>query len=121
MILPAACDLVRVELGVRVPSLANFGLHRWPEPPLDRWRILVVGLITATIAGIAVWLQVALLIWGRKTKRFRLMTLDWPEEIARIEASNAWSSMRRRDAGAAHPGSCGPSSPGDPPVLKPAE
>jgi TRAP-type mannitol/chloroaromatic compound transport system permease small subunit len=53
-----------------------------------RWIIkgtLVLGLFTATLAGIAVWLQVALLLWGKKPKRFNLMTLDWPEDVARIE------------------------------------
>ena len=34
----------------------------------------------ATIAGVAVWLQVALADVGEHTKRFRLMTLEWPEE-----------------------------------------
>jgi hypothetical protein len=32
------------------------------------------------LAGIAVWLQVALLLWGDRRKRFSLMTLEWPEE-----------------------------------------
>jgi hypothetical protein len=47
-----------------------------------RWIIkgtLVVGLFVATLAGIAVWLQTALLLRD-ETKRFKLMTLDWPEE-----------------------------------------
>jgi hypothetical protein len=45
-----------------------------------------VGLIVALIAGIAVWLQVAYLMWGDQTKRFPLMTLEWPEEAgSRIE------------------------------------
>ncbi len=57
-------------------SASTVGLsHRWIIK-----SVLVAGLITATIAGIAVWLQVALLIWTGQRKRFRLMTLDWPEE-----------------------------------------
>jgi hypothetical protein len=47
-----------------------------------RWIIkgtLVVGLFVAALAGIAVWLQTALLLRDQ-TKRFKLMTLEWPEE-----------------------------------------
>lgn len=47
-----------------------------------RWIIkgtLVVGLFVAALAGIAVWLQTALLLRD-ETKRFKLMTLEWPEE-----------------------------------------
>ena len=43
------------------------------------------GLITATIAGIAVWLQVVFLMWAHQPKRFQLMTLDWPDATAKIE------------------------------------
>jgi TRAP-type mannitol/chloroaromatic compound transport system permease small subunit len=62
-------------------SASTVGLtHRWIIK-----GILVTGLGVATIAGIAVWLQIAHLLWGKEQKRFRLMTLDWPEEEARIE------------------------------------
>lgn len=62
-------------------SASTVGLsHRWIIK-----SILVAGLIVATIAGVAVWLQVVTLIWGRNVKRFKLMTLDWPEDVARIE------------------------------------
>ncbi len=62
-------------------SASTVGLsHRWIIK-----ATLVFGLITATIAGIAVWLQVVTLLWSRNTKRFPLMTLDWPEQVARIE------------------------------------
>jgi len=62
-------------------SASTVGLsHRWIIK-----GVLVAGLVTATIAGIAVWLQVTFLMWGRQPKRFKLMTLDWPEEVARIE------------------------------------
>ena len=57
-------------------SASTVGLsHRWIIK-----GVLVVGLITATLAGVAVWLQVVLLMWGRERKRFPLMTLEWPEE-----------------------------------------
>jgi TRAP-type mannitol/chloroaromatic compound transport system permease small subunit len=62
-------------------SASTVGLsHRWIIK-----SVLVFGLIVATIAGIAVWLQVTLLLWGGHVKRFKLMTLDWPEDVARIE------------------------------------
>jgi TRAP-type mannitol/chloroaromatic compound transport system permease small subunit len=62
-------------------SASTVGLsHRWIIK-----GILVLGLIVATIAGVAVWLQVVTLIWGRNVKRFKLMTLDWPEDVSRIE------------------------------------
>jgi TRAP-type mannitol/chloroaromatic compound transport system permease small subunit len=61
-------------------SASTVGLtHRWIIK-----AILLTGLAVATIAGVAVWLQVALLIWGAP-KRFALMTLDWPEEEAKVE------------------------------------
>ena len=57
-------------------SASTVGLsHRWVIK-----GILVAGLCVATLAGIAVWLQVAHLMWGGQAKRFPLMTLEWPEE-----------------------------------------
>ena len=57
-------------------SASTVGLsHRWVIK-----GILVTGLCVATLAGIAVWLQVAVLIWGDRSRRFPLMTLEWPEE-----------------------------------------
>jgi TRAP-type mannitol/chloroaromatic compound transport system permease small subunit len=57
-------------------SASTVGLsHRWIIK-----GVLVTGLVVATLAGVAVWLQVAMLIWRRNTKRFALMTLEWPEE-----------------------------------------
>jgi TRAP-type mannitol/chloroaromatic compound transport system permease small subunit len=49
----------------------------------NRWiikSVLVFGLVVAVLAGIAVWLQVAIVLWGPKDVRFPLMTLEWPEE-----------------------------------------
>jgi TRAP-type mannitol/chloroaromatic compound transport system permease small subunit len=57
-------------------SASTVGLsHRWIIK-----SVLVAGLITATLAGIAVWLQVAMILWGDRRRRFPLMTLEWPEE-----------------------------------------
>ena len=49
--------------------------HRWLIK-----SVLVFGLIVALLAGIAVWLQVAIALFGPKHWRFDLMTIEWPEE-----------------------------------------
>ena len=49
----------------------------------NRWiikSVLVFGLIVALLSGVAVWLQVAMVLWGPQNIRFPLMTLEWPEE-----------------------------------------
>jgi len=62
-------------------SASQVGLsHRWIIK-----SVLVFGLLLAVIAGIAVWLQVAIVLWGPKDIRFPLMTLEWPEEDAKVE------------------------------------
>lgn len=63
-------------------SASTVGLeHRWIIK-----SVLVFGLIVAGVAGIAVWLQVALALFGDPNRRFPLMTLDWPEQAgSRIE------------------------------------
>jgi TRAP-type mannitol/chloroaromatic compound transport system permease small subunit len=43
--------------------------------------VLVGGLLTAFLAGIAVWLQTAIVLFGPKDVRFKLMTLEWPEDV----------------------------------------
>lgn len=51
-----------------------------------RWiikSVLVCGMFTALLAGIAVWLQAALVLFGPKDLRFKLMTLEWPEDAAK--------------------------------------
>lgn len=48
-----------------------------------RWiikTVLVFGMFTALLAGIAVWLQSVIVLFGPKELRFRLMTLEWPED-----------------------------------------
>ena len=49
--------------------------HRWIIK-----TVLAFGLVMAVVAGIAVWLQVAIALFGPRNVRFPLMTLDWPEE-----------------------------------------
>ena len=57
-------------------SASTVGLsHRWIIK-----TIFVFGMIVAALAGIAIWLQVVLALWGDPNRRFRLMTLEWPEE-----------------------------------------
>ncbi len=52
--------------------------HRWIIK-----SVLVFGLIFAALAGIAVWLQTVLVLFGPKELRFQLMTLEWPEDQAK--------------------------------------
>jgi TRAP-type mannitol/chloroaromatic compound transport system permease small subunit len=57
-------------------SASQVGLsHRWIIK-----SVLVFGLMFAALAGIAVWLQIAIVLWGPEDVRFKLMTLEWPEE-----------------------------------------
>jgi TRAP-type mannitol/chloroaromatic compound transport system permease small subunit len=93
-------------------SSSTVGLtHRWIIK-----SVLVAGLIVATVAGVAVWLQVATLLWGDQRQRFPLMTLEWPEEVgSRVEGKER---IKLEDA---------PAEPVLPPILanrgalKPAE
>jgi TRAP-type mannitol/chloroaromatic compound transport system permease small subunit len=56
-------------------SASTVGLsHRWIIK-----SILVIGLIVAAVAGIAILLQVILVLWGDPNRRFKLMALEWPE------------------------------------------
>ena len=57
-------------------STSTVGLtHRWIIK-----TVLAFGLIMALLSGIAVWLQVVIVLWGPQDIRFDLMTLEWPEE-----------------------------------------
>jgi TRAP-type mannitol/chloroaromatic compound transport system permease small subunit len=44
--------------------------------------VLVFGMLTALLAGVAVWLQAVVVLFGPKELRFKLMTLEWPEDAA---------------------------------------
>jgi TRAP-type mannitol/chloroaromatic compound transport system permease small subunit len=66
---------------VNEASASTIGLtHRWIIK-----GVLVAGLVTAAVSGIAAWLQVVTILWGPRELRFPLMTLDWPEEDTKIE------------------------------------
>jgi TRAP-type mannitol/chloroaromatic compound transport system permease small subunit len=57
-------------------SASQVGLsHRWIIK-----SVLAAGLIIAALSGVAVWLQVVIVLWGPQNVRFPLMTLEWPEE-----------------------------------------
>ena len=76
-----AVEYVKASYAVGEVSASTVGLtHRWLIK-----SVLVIGLIVALIAGIAAWLQTATILWGPQDVRFRLMTLDWPEEGHKIE------------------------------------
>lgn len=57
-------------------SASQVGLtHRWIIK-----SILLVGLVIAFTSGVAVWLQMVVVLFGPRNLRFQLMTMDWPEE-----------------------------------------
>lgn len=49
--------------------------HRWIIK-----GVLVIGIVVAIIAGIAVWLEMAVALFGPRHWRFPLSTVEWPEE-----------------------------------------
>jgi TRAP-type mannitol/chloroaromatic compound transport system permease small subunit len=81
-------------------SASTVGLtHRWIIK-----TVLVVGLIMAVVAGVAVWLQVVIVLWGPRNIRFPLMTLEWPEEAGtrlegktRLELDKMEDELERRE------------------------
>lgn len=81
-------------------SASTVGLtHRWIIK-----SVLVVGLVMAVVAGIAVWLQVVMVLWGPQNIRFPLMTLEWPEEAGtklegktRLELDKMEDEFQRRE------------------------
>jgi TRAP-type mannitol/chloroaromatic compound transport system permease small subunit len=76
-------------------SASQVGLsHRWIIK-----SVLVVGLLLALISGIAVWLQVVIVLWGPQDIRFPLMTLEWPEEAGtKIEGKERISLEELEDS-----------------------
>ena len=64
-------------------SLLTAGLlalifHRFHIPSIAAF--LVAGIIAVIIAGIAVWLQLVMVLFGPQNLRFPLLTVEWPEE-----------------------------------------
>jgi len=51
-----------------------------------RWvikSVLVFGMFVAFVSGVAVWLQAVIVLFGPPEARFKLMTLEWPEDAER--------------------------------------
>lgn len=49
----------------------------------NRWiikSVLAIGFVFAALAGLAVWLQMVLVLFGERGRRFELLALEWPEE-----------------------------------------
>ena len=77
-----------------------------------RWVIkslLCLGLFMTVAAGISVWLQVAVALWGPQGVRFPLMTIEWPEEAGskiegkeRLDLSKVEDELERRAREAGH-------------------
>jgi TRAP-type mannitol/chloroaromatic compound transport system permease small subunit len=81
-------------------SASTVGLtHRWIIK-----SVLVFGMLMAVLAGIAVWLQVVIVLWGPRDIRFPLMTIEWPEEAGskiegktRLELGAVEDEFERRE------------------------
>jgi TRAP-type mannitol/chloroaromatic compound transport system permease small subunit len=70
-----------------------------------RWiikTVFVLGLLMAILAGLAVWLETVLILFGSEATRFRLMTLAWPgEEVDRridADAEETVEAVAKGDA-----------------------
>jgi TRAP-type mannitol/chloroaromatic compound transport system permease small subunit len=68
-----------------------------------RWvikSVLVFGMFVAFVSGVAVWLQTVIVLFGPPEARFKLMTLEWPEDAERrgkkIATGACCASTRRR-------------------------
>ncbi len=66
-----------------------------------RWIIksfLFAGIIMAIVAGISVWLQIVIALFGPRHHRFPLMTIEWPEELdVKIEGKERLDMERAED------------------------
>ncbi len=62
------------ECGEQSASLVGL-THRWLIK-----GVMVIGFVVAIIAGLAVWLEMAVALFGPQNWRFPLSTLEWPEE-----------------------------------------
>jgi TRAP-type mannitol/chloroaromatic compound transport system permease small subunit len=68
--------------------------HRWIIK-----SVLFVGIVLAIVAGISVWLQVAIALFGPQHHRFPLMTLDWPEAgDTKVEGKERLDLAKAEDA-----------------------
>ncbi len=66
--------------------------HRWIIK-----TVLVLGILVSIIAGVAVWLQLLVALFGPKHHRFPLMTVEWPEESTKIEGKERLDLSKAED------------------------
>lgn len=66
--------------------------HRWIIK-----SVLVIGILVSITAGIAVWLQLFIALFGPKNHRFPLMTVEWPEESSKIEGKERLDLSKAED------------------------
>ena len=77
-----------------------------------RWVIktlLMFGLLMVVAAGISVWLQVVVALWGPQGIRFPLMTIEWPEDAGstiegkeRIDLNKVEDQLEKRARESGH-------------------
>lgn len=76
-----AVDWIHTSYVLGEISASQVGLtHRWIIK-----SVLLSGLCVALVSGVAVWLQMVVVLWGPQDMRFPLMTMEWPEEAAKVE------------------------------------
>lgn len=76
-----AVDWIHTSYVLGEISASQVGLtHRWIIK-----SVLLSGLCVALVSGVAVWLQMVVVLWGPQDMRFPLMTMEWPEEETKIE------------------------------------
>ncbi len=93
-----AIDFAYKSWEVNEISASQVGLtHRWIIK-----SVLVWGLILAALAGIAVWIQTVLVLFGPKHLRFQLMTLEWPDEADEKRIEVDWENKEIPRGQAAH-------------------
>ena len=56
-----------------------------------------MGVIVAIIAGLAVWLQVAMALFGNRNKRYPLMTIEWPEDTGSMVEGKERLDLEKAD------------------------
>ncbi len=76
-----AVDWIHTSYVLGEISASQVGLtHRWIIK-----SVLLAGLCVALVSGVAVWLQMVVILWGPQDMRFPLMTMEWPEEETKVE------------------------------------
>jgi TRAP-type mannitol/chloroaromatic compound transport system permease small subunit len=66
--------------------------HRWIIK-----SVLAFGLIMVVVAGVAVWLQMAIVLFGPQNVRFPMMTLEWPEDTGTMVEGKERLDLEKAD------------------------